>query len=193
MKPVQVDVSVLCGQWSRAEKNIAAQCRRSVRAAIKVATPYLAKRHFLRARPEHLEVSVVLATDAYVKKLNRKYRAQNKPTNVLSFPSFADTPLEPGPILLGDVILAFETSRREARTEKKSLHAHANHLVVHGVLHLLGYDHVVERDAQKMERLERLTLKGLGIADPYADTRLTARATSRPGPSRPLKSRSSKK
>lgn len=193
MKPVHVDVSILCGKWKRAEKNIAAQCRRSVRAAIKVATPYLGKRNNLRAASQRLEASVVLASDTYIKKLNRQYRGKNKPTNVLSFPSFTGEPLEPGPVLLGDVILAFETTHREADAEKKSLYAHANHLVVHGILHLLGYDHVVEREARKMERLERLTLKGLGIANPYAGTLPATRAKSRTAPSRPVKSRSPKK
>ncbi len=193
MGPLHVDVSILGGKWTHAEKSIAAQCRRSVKVAIKLATPYLAKRHILRTRVERLEVSVVLASDTYVKKLNRKYRGKNAPTNVLSFPSFTGTPLEPGPILLGDVILAFETTRREAAGEEKSLYAHANHLVVHGVLHLLGYDHLVERDARKMERLERLTLRALGIADPYAGTLPVPRAKSRSIPSRPVKSRSRKK
>lgn len=119
---------------------------------------------------ERLEISVVLADDAIVQGLNRDYRGMDKPTNVLSFASLdEDSPLAPdGPILLGDVIVAFETVKREAAEENKPLEEHLSHLIVHGVLHLLGYDHQEEDEAETMEALEREILGRLGIKDPHA-------------------------
>lgn len=120
------------------------------------------------------ELSVVLADDALVHRLNREYRGKDKPTNVLSFAlTEADEP-EPGegaPVLLGDVILAFETVEREAVEQNKTPADHMTHLVVHGVLHLLGYDHETDDEAEEMEALETRLLATLGIADPYAANR----------------------
>jgi probable rRNA maturation factor len=119
------------------------------------------------------EISVALADDALVHRLNRDYRGKDKPTNVLSFPLLDEEGgMQEGdgaPILLGDVILAHETVAREAREQGKTFEEHVVHLVVHGVLHLLGYDHETDEDAVRMERLEARILDGLGMADPYAD------------------------
>lgn len=115
-------------------------------------------------------VSVLLTDDAAVRKLNAQFRAKDKPTNVLSFPS-PEMPGDPAP-LLGDLALAGETCAREALDEDKSLPDHLSHLVVHGVLHLCGYDHETAEDAEEMEALEREILASLNIADPYADTDL---------------------
>lgn len=119
------------------------------------------------------EISVALADDALVHRLNRDYRGKDKPTNVLSFPLLDEEGgMQEGdgaPILLGDVILAHETVAREAREQGKTFEEHVVHLVVHGVLHLLGYDHETDEDAVRMERLETRILDGLGMADPYAD------------------------
>lgn len=115
------------------------------------------------------EVCVALTDDAGIRVLNRTWRGQDKPTNVLSFPAPA-TPAAPGAsVPLGDVILAFETLTREAATEGKALSAHFQHLVVHGVLHLIGHDHEDEAQAQQMEEMERRILAGLGLPDPYAE------------------------
>ncbi len=120
-----------------------------------------------------LEVSFLLANDARVRRLNRDFRGQDKPTNVLSFPA-GDSETDPatahsdtGPQLLGDVVFAFETLEREAEAQSKPLSDHLSHLTVHGVLHLFGYDHGAASDADRMERLEARVLAGLGIADPY--------------------------
>ena len=115
----------------------------------------------------------MLANDARVRRLNRDFRGQDKPTNVLSFPIEASesgpAPDESGsgPRLLGDVVFAFETLDREAAAQSKLLSDHLSHLTVHGVLHLLGYGHGAAREAVRMELLESRVLAGLGIADPY--------------------------
>lgn len=116
------------------------------------------------------ELSVVLADDALVHQLNRDYRGKDRPTNVLSFAlTEAEEPeAEGAPLMLGDVILAFETVEREAAEQGKSPPDHMTHLVVHGVLHLLGYDHETDDDAEEMEDLETRILATLDIADPYA-------------------------
>lgn len=103
----------------------------------------------------------MLTDDDEVRQLNARWRGQDKPTNVLSFPA-GDA------VLLGDVVLAFETVEREAAAQGKRFGDHLSHLVVHGALHLIGYDHVKAGDAAAMEALERRVLAGLGIADPYA-------------------------
>lgn len=114
-------------------------------------------------------VNVVLGNDAMVRPLNRDYRGKDRPTNVLSFPS--DIVGEDGMVDHGDVILALETIRDEAATQQKPFSHHAVHLVVHGVLHLLGYDHDTEDDAAAMEGLETALLAQLGIPDPYLQDR----------------------
>ncbi len=130
-----------------------------------------------------IEVSFLLADDDRVRQLNRDFRGQDKPTNVLSFPAedrdSLDTPDEPGTgaRLLGDVVLAFETLQREAAAQSKPLSDHLSHLSVHGVLHLLGYDHAVAAEADRMERLEAVILAGLGIADPYVHAGMEAEGT----------------
>ena len=108
-------------------------------------------------------VSILLAGNARLKALNVKFRGKNKPTNVLSFEAVADRRS-----YLGDLALAYGVAAREARAQGKSLPDHATHLVVHGVLHLLGFDHQTARAAAKMELLEVLILAELGISDPYA-------------------------
>jgi probable rRNA maturation factor len=113
------------------------------------------------------ELSVVLTDDAEQQELNRQWRGIDKPTNVLSFPQIE--PFAPVAGLLGDIILARETLEREAAELGTSFTDHFTHLLVHGFLHLLGYDHVEEADALAMEALETQILQSLGIADPYSD------------------------
>jgi probable rRNA maturation factor len=113
-----------------------------------------------------VEISVLLTGDEEVRTLNSKWRGKDKPTNVLSFPQKRG-------LLLGDVILAAETVAREAALASKPLEDHMAHLIIHGFLHLLGFDHEAEADAEKMEQLERVALKRLGISDPYAPATLT--------------------
>ena len=110
------------------------------------------------------EVSILLTDDPTVHALNAQYRHQDKPTNVLSFPA-ADTAHGH----LGDIALAYGVCAREAVEQGKTLSAHLQHLVAHGVLHLVGYDHEDDADAEVMEDLERQILAGLGLADPYLE------------------------
>lgn len=117
---------------------------------------------------EGSEVSVVLTDDATMRTLNARWRRRDVATNVLSFPAYPVAAGDaPGP-LLGDIVLAHETVAREAAIDGKAFDAHFTHLIVHGFLHLLGYDHQVDEDAERMERLERAILAELGIDDPYA-------------------------
>ena len=117
---------------------------------------------------EALEVTILLADDASVRTLNARYRGRDMPTNVLSFPAEAEA--LPGEArLLGDIVLAFETCRREAAEQGKPLSDHLVHLVVHGTLHLLGYDHEEPAEAETMEALERRLLARMGVPDPYAE------------------------
>ena len=106
--------------------------------------------------------TVLLSSDRKLKSLNRDFRGKDKPTNVLSFPAPNN-----GENYRGDVALALGVTRREAKVSGKSLTDHATHLVVHGVLHLAGYDHIRARDAKVMEKLEIAVLDRLGIANPY--------------------------
>lgn len=156
-----IDVSV-SAEWKRALRTPAAICRRAARAAFDAAPKAR------RPKAKTAELAVVLTSDAAIKGLNATYRGKNKPTDVLSFPAWMG-PESAGqePAILGDVVIAKRTSARDAKAEHKALDEHLAHLVVHGVLHLLGYDHEQDDDARAMERLEIAVLKTLGIANPY--------------------------
>lgn len=125
-----------------------------------------------------LLVSVLFTSDSEVHALNREWRNRDKPTNVLSFPMLergALLALEPDgpPEMLGDVALAYETCAREAAVKGVSLEHHAAHLIIHGLLHLAGHDHVhSDAEAEAMEALEIAALAKMGIADPYGDREL---------------------
>jgi probable rRNA maturation factor len=120
---------------------------------------------------KEIDISVLLASDAYVKELNSNYRAQNKPTNVLSFPqeelSAGNYKNIDKKISLGDIVFALETVKQEAVQQNKDFGHHLAHLAVHGTLHLLGYDHEGDVDAEVMEALEIRILAGMYIESPY--------------------------
>ncbi len=145
---------VVEGGWQDAAH--APLARRAAAAALQPAAP-----------PGSAELCVLLTDDARMRTLNREFRGLDRPTNVLAFA--AETAASGvAPRLLGDVVVAFETAAAEAEAANLSLADHLSHLVVHGTLHLLGYDHAGNADAEAMEALERQILDGLGIGDPYA-------------------------
>ncbi len=117
--------------------------------------------------PAGAEVSVVFCDDENIQVLNKSFRDEDKPTNVLSFASNDGVEMTSWSPLLGDIILAQETIEREAEAQNKTFTDHITHLLVHGFLHLVGYDHMNDEDAENMEDLERKVLAALGIADPY--------------------------
>lgn len=138
-------------------------------AAALALTPYAS----LADAAPLVEVSVRLTDDAEVHALNRDFRGKDKPTNVLSFPMVQPDLLDAlsngddGEALLGDIVLACETVAAEAADKAISIEAHATHLIVHGTLHLLGYDHETDDAAEHMEAIERDALARLGLSDPY--------------------------
>lgn len=140
-------------------------------AAALALTPYAA----LADAAPLVEVAVRLTGDDEVQALNRDFRGKDKPTNVLSFPQVQADLLEglsnsdDGEILLGDIVLARETCAREAEEKGVPLADHATHLIVHGTLHLVGYDHMDDASAAAMEALEVKALASLGIGNPYGD------------------------
>jgi probable rRNA maturation factor len=118
------------------------------------------------------ELAVMLTDDAGIRTLNSNWRGIDKPTNVLSFEALQPTGgsgPDDAPRMLGDIAIAYETTRREADDEQKPFDHHLSHLAIHGFLHLIGYDHEKDDDAEAMEALEQEILAQLGIPDPYAD------------------------
>jgi len=156
---VEIAVRAASRRWRAGLPAAQAILERAARAAVAAA---------LNQPKRSLEISFLLGDDARIRRLNRDYRGQDRPTNVLAFPAEDDAPAPGEPRLLGDVALAFETVQREAAEQGKNLADHVSHLAVHGVLHLLGYDHVTRVEAARMERLETAILAGLGVPDPYA-------------------------
>ena len=118
------------------------------------------------------ELAIMLTDDAGIRTLNSNWRGIDKPTNVLSFPALQPSGgagPEDAPRMLGDIAIAYETTRREADDEQRPFDHHLSHLAVHGFLHLIGYDHEKDDEAEVMEALETEILAQLGIPDPYAD------------------------
>ncbi len=163
MTDVEIDVSVQDPAWESAFADIETIVHDVVRLAIEAGK----LPDDIKGRD--VEVSAVLANDDLVHVLNREYRGMDKPTNVLSFASLdADDPLPPeGPVHIGDLILAYETLEREAVEQGKSMKDHFIHLLVHGTLHLLGYDHMDDDEATVMETTEIRILERLNIQNPY--------------------------
>ena len=157
-----IDVSIVNDEWTKNLADAESVCRTAAVAAFRSVSP---------ADIANAEASILLTDDAQVRDLNNTYRGKDQPTNVLSFAShdLKNAP-ECGPVMLGDVVIAFGVSSAEARNENKTLADHLSHLVVHGMLHLLGCDHESDGEAAQMETLEIRTLADLGVADPYIST-----------------------
>ncbi len=122
---------------------------------------------------DKMEVAISLAFDTFIQDLNKRFRNKDKPTNVLSFPNTEISPKNykkmaaDEPIMLGDIVVAYGVVKEEAEEQEKSIKDHLTHMIVHGTLHLLGYDHMTEKEAENMESLEISLLKKYGIANPY--------------------------
>lgn len=157
--PLSIEASVEAGAWPD-EDRLTAIASAAVEAVLSELDEVF---------PSETELSLVFTDDAAIRVLNRDWRDKDKPTNVLSFPAPEPLPGVEMPASLGDIVLAFETVAREAEAESKSFEHHLTHLIVHGFLHLLGFDHEDEAEADEMEATERRVLARLGIADPYAD------------------------
>lgn len=142
----EVDVSVLSKDWPDIQSML-----------VDVINLTLAEAGLAQ---ENFEISLVLANNDFIQELNKNYRGKDKPTNVLSFPQDDD-------LMLGDIIMAYETVAVEAQEQGKSFEDHASHLAIHGILHLLGHDHEDEAEAEEMEMIEVAVLRKLGIKNPY--------------------------
>jgi len=153
-QPATIDIRVESPLWKR-KRNAKAVVRRAIRHASSALAL------------SGGEVSVVLADDVSVRALNRTWRHEDMPTNVLSFPVDAGNADHARPHLLGDVVIAYQTVDREANIQRKPFAQHLAHLAVHGFLHLVGYDHKTDDEAKAMEHLEALILARLDVPNPY--------------------------
>jgi probable rRNA maturation factor len=154
----QIDIRVDEPGWG-AEDPLERLARRALEAAVAVAD---------LESPEAPELSLLFTNDAAMRALNAQWRGKDKPTNVLSFPASDDADADEP--LLGDIALALETCQAEAQADEKPFDHHVTHLLVHGILHLFGFDHQTDAEAEEMESFETAILAALGIPDPYAGT-----------------------
>ena len=158
---VRIEISIESGDWP-SEDELRGLAEAAVAATLEALGGSVLPPPLSGQSPA--ELSILFTDDAAVQRLNRDYRGKDKPTNVLSFP-------QSGGPLLGDIVLAWETVSREAGLAEEPLKAHMAHLILHGFLHLLGYDHEADEEAEEMEALERAALRRMGIADPYSAAR----------------------
>ncbi|MGF0537547.1 rRNA maturation RNase YbeY [Agrobacterium sp. ES01] len=163
MQDLDLQLSVETDNWPSEEELSVLSAR-----VLGAASHYLVEKEGQPFPDIEPELSLVFTDDASIREINAEWRGQDKPTNVLSFPAFPLKPGgKPGP-MLGDIVLARETLEREALELGKSVEEHLTHLLVHGFLHLFGYDHMNVREAEIMEGLETRILASLGLSDPYA-------------------------
>ena len=156
MSEIIVECRIMEGKWTK--NGLFEGTKKCLAEAAKNVQPKL---------PNNAEVSVAFRDDKAVQKLNKKWRGIDKPTNVLSFATNDGIKPNEWSPLLGDIVLAHETIKKEAKQTKRNVNHHVYHLVIHGFLHLTGYDHETEKNAKKMEGMEVRILKELGIPDPY--------------------------
>jgi probable rRNA maturation factor len=161
---LDIQLGVEAGTWPDAESLSEFASR-----VLEHTAAFLAKQQKQPFAKQPIEISLVFTDDDDIRGINAEWRGQDKPTNVLSFPAFPLVPGgKPGP-MLGDIILAEETLRREALDLGKPFDDHLTHLLVHGFLHLFGYDHLTDEEAAVMEGLEIRVLAELGLENPYGD------------------------
>lgn len=163
MPELDIQISVEEGGWPDEETLFALSEK-----VLQAAATFLSEQEKQPFPPLPVEISLVFTDDESIRQINAEWRQKDKPTNVLSFPAY---PLEPGGKpgpMLGDIVIARETVAREAVDLDKDFDDHLTHLMVHGFLHLFGYDHIEKDEAEEMEGLETRILAALGLSDPYA-------------------------
>ncbi|WP_370931759.1 rRNA maturation RNase YbeY [Bartonella sp. DGB1] len=153
---IYVEISRIDNNW-QSEEDLKSQCEIIINTAVE----------YLQLSTQNSEISLVFSNEEEIKKLNKKWRNKDSATNVLSFPTVILTPDDNLPALLGDIILSYETIAAQAKDFNKDFWHHASYLIIHGLLHLLGYDHDNPKNAQNMENLEINILKRLEITNPY--------------------------
>ena len=171
-KNISFDIAIKSKKWltvKNIEKFIAKTCHDLILLS--------EIKFFVAKKTNALELSISLVSDAQIKKINNQFRGKNKATDVLSFAFFDENLIRQNglkntiknsrQIFLGDIVLAFETINKEAKTSQKDFYEHLTHLLLHSILHLVGHDHEKEEDAKKMEKIEISILKKLGIKNPY--------------------------
>ncbi|MCA1369201.1 rRNA maturation RNase YbeY [Ensifer aridi] len=164
MTALDIQVSVDAGDWPPED-----ELQSFSASVLDAAADFLAREEGQPFPGEAAELSLLFTDDRSIRAINAEWRGQDKPTNVLSFPAFPVTPGKmPGP-MLGDIVVAHETLKREAEELGKPFEAHLTHLLIHGFLHLFGYDHIEDEEAERMEGLETRILARLGLSDPYGD------------------------
>lgn len=163
MPQLDIQISVENEGWP--EENV---LQTHAEKVLSVAAGHLAEAERQPFPNQPVELSIVFTDDEAIREINAEWRGMDKPTNVLSFPAFPVKPGKmPGP-MLGDIVIARETVEREAADLDKTTEEHLTHLLVHGFLHLFGYDHIENDEAERMEMLETRILATLGLSDPYA-------------------------
>jgi probable rRNA maturation factor len=155
--PLRVDIVVASPLW-RAQRSLKALLRRAIGEAASLVSTIQGPRG---------ELAIVLTDDSAIRALNRDWRCKDAATNVLSFPAKEPRDARGTPRLLGDIVIAYETTEREARAEHKPFAHHLTHLAVHGFLHLAGYDHATDDEAAAMQKLETAILDRLDVPNPY--------------------------
>jgi len=171
MISLKIKIEATSDQW----KNVFPSYKKKIQEA--AACAFLLAKKPAAFKDRDFEINIVLTTDANIKKLNKSYRGKDAATNVLSFPQInLCAPLkksdlavfpETASIPLGDIVVAYQTTKKETKEESKTMEEHVLHLIVHGTLHLLGQDHMKDADASKMEKLEAKVLDTLGYENPY--------------------------
>jgi len=153
-----IDITIEYDAWSKLD-GLKNQIKTAAQAAV------FERKDDFKSRAE---LSILLTSDEVIRQLNATYRGQDKPTNVLSFGGEPEAWSQNRNFLLGDIVLGYQTIKTEAEQQQKNINNHVSHLIVHGVLHLLGYDHRDDESADDMERIEINILKGIGIENPYS-------------------------
>ena len=163
----QIDITIEDDRWGEILPE------QKIHALIGTICESLPDDHDLQGLDGHFEVSITLCNDPFIQDINKEWRGKDKPTNVLSFPQFDDIAEEaaflPEEVAapLGDIFIAYDTVKRESVEQDKTMHDHSMHMFVHGFLHLIGYDHIEDDEAEEMEALEIKILQRINIANPF--------------------------